>query len=211
LRRAERVAALAVVLGGCMRIYPDPELPDVEVTWYEDDCFEGTSDITMTLIGLDTESRVPLTVPCSDLKATFVDVARERYRFEAFLEDEDGEVFARNDTLIDLRDGIDEVVGLYFGAYSNFRVAWTFDMGATCESLERGMALTFSYPDRTLAFQTAVPCLLTPYFGRFPAGTYTVQLSAFDGPTTVATAPESDQFELFEDELTDLGTVTLSP
>lgn len=215
LRRAELYAVLAALIGGCMRIYPDSELPDVEVAWFEDDCFGGTGDIAMTLIGLDAESRVALTVPCSDRKGTFVDVARERYRFEALLVDEDGEVFARNDTLndtlIDLRDGIDERVDLYLGAYSNFRVAWTFAMGATCESLDTWVALSFSYPDRTPAFETSAPCLLTPFLGQFPAGTYTVKLSAFDGSTMVATSPESDELELFDGELTDLGTVTLTP
>jgi hypothetical protein len=211
LRRAELVAILAVVLGGCMRIYPDPELPDVEVTWFEDDCAPGRGNVTMTLIGLDSETRVPLTVPCSDVKATFADVARERYRFEGFLEDADGEVFARNDSLIDLRDGLDEEVYLYFGSYSNFRVAWRFDMGAACETLEMWVLLTFSHPDGTPAFLSSAPCLLTPFFGQFLAGTYTVQLSAMDESTTVATSPESEPFELFEDELTDIGTMTLSP
>ncbi len=194
-----------------MRIYPDPELPDVKVSWFEDDCFDGSGDVTMALIGLDAEARLPLTVPCTDLEATFIDVARERYRFEAFLEDEDGEPFARNDTLIDLRDGIDERVEMYIGAFSNFRVAWTFDMGATCESLEGWVLLTFSYPDRTPAFQASAPCLLTPFLGRFDAGTYTVRLTAFDGETTVATSPESEEFELFDDDLTNIGTLTLSP
>src|SRR5699024_7373056 len=99
----------------------------------------------------------------------------------------------------------------YFGAYSNFRVAWTFDMGVSCDSLEAGVSIAFSNPDGTPAFQSAVPCVITPFFGRFAPGTYTVKLSAFDGAATVATSPESEEFELFDDELTDLGTMTLSP
>lgn len=195
-----------------MRIYPDPELPDVKVTWYEDDCSRGSGDVSMTLIGMDSDVRVPLTVPCSDLKTTLVDVARERYRFEAFLQGEDGEALSRNDSLIDLRDGIDERIDLYFGGFANFRVAWTFDMGATCESLgAEAIALTFSYPDRSPAFQSYVYCELTPFLGRFPGGTYTLQLRAVKGSTTVASSPESDEFEILEPDLTDLGTVTLTP
>ena len=163
LRRAELLAAFAVALGGCMRIYPDPELPDVKVTWFEDDCQPGTGDISITLIGMDSDVRIPLTAPCSDLEATLVDVARERYRFEALLEGDDGEVFSRYDSLIDLRDGIDERVDMYFGGFSNFRVAWTFEGGATCESLgAEGISLTFTYPDRSPAFQSFVYCELTP-------------------------------------------------
>ena len=215
MRRVDRLAAFAaasVALGGCMAIYPDPELPDVIVRWYGEDCRPGTGAVAMALVGVDTTSRAEVTVPCADLTTTFADVARERYRFEGLLQDDSGEAFSRSDAEVDLRDGFDERVDLYFGAFSNFRVAWAFDMGATCESLGAdGISLRFSDPDMTPAFQTFAACSQTPFFGTFPGGTYTLGLRAFAGTTTVATSPESEEFEIADPDLTDLGVVTLSP
>ena len=57
MRRTERFAAfafLSLALGGCMVIYPDPELPDVVARWYEDDCHADSSNVVMTLAGVDT-------------------------------------------------------------------------------------------------------------------------------------------------------------
>lgn len=200
------------VLAGCMRIYPDPELPDVRVEWFEDDCRPGTGNIAMALIAVETDARIEVTVPCANLAASFVDVPRELYRFEARLLYGDGEAFSRSDAEVDLRDGFDEEVSLYFGGFSNLRVAWAFDMGATCQSLgATGMELTFSFPDATLAFATLVPCELTPHFGSYPDGVYTLRLRALAGGTTVASSTESDEFEIIDPELTDLGEATLSP
>src|ERR1051325_8713627 len=86
LFRASLVAVIA--LGGCMRIYPDPDLPDVEVSWTKDDCAPGTGDVVVSLVGVDTPSyRSDVTVACNTLKTTYNDVARERYRVEGQLLD----------------------------------------------------------------------------------------------------------------------------
>lgn len=206
------VVTAIVALGGCMVIYPDPELPDVVARWYEEDCRPGLGNVAIALVDFDTESRVEVTVPCTDLTASFVDVARERYRVEAFLQDTGGDAFSRSDAEADLRDGFDERVDLYFGAFSNFRVAWAFAMGATCESLgAEAMSIRFSNPDMTPAFQTYAACAQTPFFGQYPDGTYTLRLEAMAGTTPVATSPESEEFEIADPELTNLGVVTLSP
>jgi hypothetical protein len=215
LRRVDRltgIVAASLALGGCMVIYPDPELPDVVARWFEGDCRPGTGNVAMALVDFATDSRSELAVPCTDLTATFADVARERYRFEALLLDDGGEAFSRSDTEADLRDGFDEQVDLYFGAFSNFRVAWVFDMGATCESLGAdGMSILFSNPDMSPAFQSFAACGQTPFFGMFRDGTYTLRLRAYAGTTLVATSPESEEFEIADPELTDLGVITLSP
>src|SRR5262245_58772409 len=82
LRRADPVVgvlvALALALGGCMRIYQDSELPDVSARWGEPDCGGGTGNVALTLRGVDTPSTVELSVPCTEYGATFVDVAFER-------------------------------------------------------------------------------------------------------------------------------------
>lgn len=215
LRRVDRLAAFAaasLALGGCMVIYPDPELPDLKATWFEDDCRSGTGNVAMTLVGLDATTRTEVAVPCTDVAFTFVDVARERYRVEAVLQDDRGEVFSQSGTEADLRNGFDERIDLYFGAFSNFRVGWTFAMGATCTSLGvNQMGLRFSSPEGIAMFEMLGWCELTPHLGSVPDGTYTLGVRAYSSTGVVATSPESKEFEIAEPGLTDLGIVTLSP
>ena len=54
MRRADvliTVALASLALGGCMRIYPDPELPDVVTQWDEIDCRPGTGKVVVALVG----------------------------------------------------------------------------------------------------------------------------------------------------------------
>lgn len=207
-RRAEWLAASSLVLGGCMRIYPDPELPDIELSWFDDDCREGTSDIAVTLSGVDEPSQLDATVPCSDLRVTFKDVARQQYRLEAALLNDDGTIFSRFRDQIDLRDGSDKRVPLYLGGGAYFRVAWTFDMDATCASLgANGIAIDLVPSD----FPLMTRCDATPFLGLIGSGTFSVRLRALANWTTVAVSPQLDDVVVAPPAFTDLGTLTLSP
>ena len=225
MRRSDRLARLAglaglaglaasrIVLAGCMVIYPDSELPDVQVEWFEGDCQPGRN-LTLALIRVDTSERTELTVACAAYAATFVDVAREQYRFEAFLLDENGEAFGRTEDQLDLRDGFDERVSLYFGLLANFRVAWVFDEGATCASVGAdAIELRFTSMTGVQELGPTALCPATPFFGTMPDGTYTLSLRAYDfaTDTTVAISPESDELEIIDPELTNFGTLMLSP
>src|SRR5262249_45758768 len=52
LRRSDLLVLAG--LAGCMRIYPDPELPDLTVEWDEFECMDATADIAITVTGVDT-------------------------------------------------------------------------------------------------------------------------------------------------------------
>lgn len=89
--RGDRWAAVAIALalGGCMRIYPDPELPDVLVEWsVEFECSEDTERVVVSLSAIDPAAEVGMvTVPCGDAGVRFDDVAPQRYRLAIRLED----------------------------------------------------------------------------------------------------------------------------
>src|SRR5688572_16748673 len=120
-----------------MKIYPDPELPDVQVEWYEGDCAGDVANIDIVMTGIDDPSeRYTATLACTAMKTEFADVTRQRFHVTGVLKDAMGADAGTTETDVDLRNGFDETAFLYFGiAFTNFRIAWTFDMGASCESL----------------------------------------------------------------------------
>lgn len=213
MRRAE-LLVLAAGLGGCMKIYPDPELPDVTVDWGADDCRQTTRDVVVTLTGLDDESSTRTeTVPCTDLKVTIADVRRERFRVEGALLDLAGNPFiTANGGEVDLRNGFDQSAGLYFEGFSNFRVSWAFSSG-TCESLSAiGMGVYFSTPDEPDREAYETSCSFPPFSANVPAGIYTVQLRALtETLQVVAVSPETAPVEIREGGFRDLGTQQLTP
>jgi hypothetical protein len=185
-----------LALGGCMKIYPDPELPDVDVAWFESDCRAG-GVVVLTLIGVDNTSfRSERTVPCADLKAEFADVARERYRIEAALHSEAGAEVSTYEEELDLRNGLDERADLFFGFFSSLRVGWTFDMGATCESLDaESMLLQFTGTTFPEPFQTVELCARGLAFPSLPDDTFTVVATAMTRDmAAVAVSPPSAEF-----------------
>ncbi len=189
-----------------MRIYPDPELPDLEVSWFADECGDG-EQVTFTLTGLDDNSSAMVTAPCLSLPVDFKDVARQQYGVQGTLSDAAGEVLSRSSGEADLRDGIDERVELYFSTRSPFQVGWRFDMGASCSSLAADSVMVELLPGAVLA----TACEAGVLFGFEKNGTYTMRVRALSGPDTVAISPESAPFTLQSLTTTDLGTVTLSP
>ncbi len=210
MRRADLFVALVVAAAGsgCMRIYPDPELPDLEVTWFDGDCQASPGDVVVTLIGLDDDTREERTVACTDGATTFEDVARQRYRVEGALLDENGGTFIDSDQDVDLRNGLDATVYLFFGGGATFRVAWTFDMGATCQSLGAELMEIQFLP---AALTSYVACNDGVYFGFPGSGMFTVVLRAIDADAVVAMSPESAPFTVMPPFFTDIGSLTLTP
>ena len=191
-----------------MRIYPDPELPDVTVDWLAEDCRNGDETVYLSLESLDSSDHPEVTIPCSDVKHTFVDVKRERYRVKGELRTATGETLVPAEGEADLRNGFDESTFLYFGGFDNFRVSWTFDMGATCDSLH------VAYIDVRLSDQIGLglPCDFGSGTGNAPDGDFTVTLRAFEfgGEAPVAES-EPRMITIDSTTFTDIGTFTLVP
>jgi len=221
LSRTERCAAAAAVvaltLGGCMRIYPDPELPDVVVEWSaERECVQDTDRVAVSLMTVDPAAEVgAVTAPCRDGTLRFDDVERVRYQVVSRLEDTAGVVFGGSDAEIDLRDGLSERVFAFFGRspFSNFRVAWAFDMGASCASLSAtAVHLEFSMLGGGASAFFDLPCQIGVLSNVIPFdGTYTLTAQAIAADAVVAVAPESAPFSVSPGTIADLGTITLTP
>ncbi|HEY5925061.1 MAG TPA: hypothetical protein VIV11_25440 [Kofleriaceae bacterium] len=212
MRRAELASIAALALAGCMKIYPDPELPDLVVEWFDGDCREETPEIALELVGLDNPaSGKQLTVPCAaEQTATFADIARERYRVEGTLLDPAGTPLNMSMAEIDMRDGLDETAYLYFGGTINFRVDWTFDMGVSCASLMVDyVAIEFS-PG---IFSHRAPCSFGGVSGTAPDGVFTVRALAYSDETlsVVAVSPSTAELAFSFSTFTEIGTLVMSP
>jgi hypothetical protein len=191
-----------------MRIYPDPELPDVKVEWIAEDCRAGDEIVALTLDSKDSTDHRELSIACTELKATFADVKRERYVVKGELRNPAGVLITPAEQDVDLRNGFDESAFLYFGGFDNFRVSWNFDMGATCDSLH------VAYIDVRLSdvLGLGLPCDFGSGTGNAPDGDFTVTLRAFEfgGEAPVAES-ESRMITIDSSTFTDLGTFTLVP
>lgn len=198
-----------------MKIYPDPELPDIDVEWFDGDCMNESDTIRLVLSGVDDPSvQQELTAECSDVKTTFVDVPRQRYKLSASLLDATGDEFSRSPAQeLDLRNGIDETAYVYFGGFNNFYVSWQFEAGVTCGSLgaEFVSALLLD-PDGTTVAASGSQCFDMTIFGSGPNGTYDIDVVAYDeNGNAVATAPRFEDVVLSFDMSVNLGVVTLTP
>lgn len=195
-----------------MKIYPDPELPDVKVEWSE--CRPDTPDVHIRLEGIDNAaSTTEVTVACADMKATVADVRRERFHVTGELLDAAGNMFVSADGgEVDLRNGFNKTTSLYFDAFANVRVTWTFSSGS-CDSLGASdMGIFFSTPDEPEAYLISRACVIPPITGTAPAGIYTAQLRAFRPDLrVVAVSPTFGPFEVTDDGFVDLGTQTVTP
>jgi hypothetical protein len=211
--RIEIVLCVAA-LAGCMTIYPDPELPDVEVEWYEG-CRDDSSIIVVTLAGVDdTMFTREVTVPCADMTATFEDVPRQRYALDGSVRDEAGDEYTHSEPLeIDLRNGVDKTAYLFFRREDNFGVTWQFEGGSTCASLGAAfVSVRAILPDDIPLFAGSAPCNAMFLVGAVPEGTFDIDLAAADANgMVVATAPRIEQVSLGFGTFTDLGLVTLTP
>lgn len=112
MRRTELLFSL--LLAGCMRIYPDPELPDVKVAWFAEERCEG-NHVEITLTSFDSDAVVARAAPCVDQEATLADLVRERFHVEGVLRDAAGAELATSDGgEVDLRNGFNQSAGLFF-------------------------------------------------------------------------------------------------
>lgn len=210
-------ALAALALGGCMRIYPDPELPDVAVEWEADFECSGAGDrVVVSLSALDPAAEIgTVAVPCRDGSARFDDVERLRYFVAAKLEDPEGMVLGSQDEEIDLRDGLSKRFFAFFGRApeSNFRVGWTFAMGASCESLSAtSVQLLVEIPGMGPFFFFQTSCDAAGFMNAIPReGTYSLTARAVAIDTVVAVSPESAPFTITNGTITDVGTLVLSP
>lgn len=198
-----------------MKIYPDPELPDIDVEWYDGDCNTGADTIRLALSGVeDATVQQELTVTCADLKTTFVDVPRQRYKLTASLLDAMGDEYSRSPPQdLDLRNGIDETAYIYFGGFNNFYVSWQLEGGATCQSIGAAFVSALIVDvDGTPVGSSGAQCFDMTMFGSSPDGTYDVDIAAYDeNGNAVATAPRIEDVTFSFDMSVNLGVVTLTP
>jgi len=198
-----------------MKIYPDPELPDVEVNWYDGDCVDGTGDVEVEMIGVDDASeRYTTTVVCRVAKTTFVNVSRQRFHVTGKLHDDAGGVFSAAEADVDLRNGYDESAYMFFGgSFSNYRVGWTFDMGATCESIGAdAVEVLFSINGQVFSGMGEF-CDFGALTGSMPPGVYSVTAEAFtqDNLTVATSLVPIDGANIGNNGITDIGTIVLTP
>jgi hypothetical protein len=191
-----------------MRIYPDPELPDLTVRWQDFDCTDG-GNVTITVTGIDT--MMEQTVACSDLMVKFVNVAREQYQVVGRL-DTGAAMPGMAEEPVDLRAGFNKTIDLFFQSFFNFQVEWTFAVGQSCALLAADTVVIYiSSPDVPDQFGFSGFC--TDGFignGLTVLGTYTAHLAALSGDKIVARSPETPPFDITDGGLTDLGLQTLT-
>ena len=205
-----------LALTGCMKIYPDPELPDLEVTWstpFERSC-DGGEEILVTVIGIDDPTtRLERAAACTDEKIKFADVARERFRIEGVLRAPDGTMLDTFEpTEADLRNGWDTEAYLWLPFDDgSFSVVWMFDMGESCESLSvQTIVIELADSLSPEPFVFAADCVQSLHYGNAPVGSYTVVLSALAGTDIVAVS-EPREVELPRGMTTNIGSVLLVP
>jgi hypothetical protein len=206
-------SALAVVLcGGCMKIYPDEELPDVEVEW-DPVCPAEAGDVRIVLYTWGTrEVAAELTAPCGAGQVVFEDVAREQFRVDGYLLDRTGEVIGANQGWeADLRDGLSERLSSMYFELANVKIAWELEEGVSCASLG---VIYISSELRVLEsanFDQWNPtfCNSTPWWAHFPTYTSQIRLRAVGKAGTVAISDPTPELMLSETEITDAGTLLL--
>jgi hypothetical protein len=209
LRRAELLLLLCVALGGCMKIYPDPELPDIEVFWYVDQCKPGSGDVLVVLDGIDDPAvHVERSVPCMDAKLEFADVARERYRVTGTLLDAAGTPLGGGSQPADLRNGFSTSVGLSF---ANVRIAFEFDPGVTCDSLDATRVGAWIRLGDEWSPLAQSDCDAGEIFAFSSPGMFTLAARALDEEFRLVAAAAPAEVEVATDGLTNVGPLTLVP
>ena len=195
-----------------MKIYPDPELPDIEATWYDGDCREGTGDVRVEVTGIDDPTdHLEAAAPCIDARLAFPDVARERYHVVGTLLDDAGAPFSAWDAIVDLRNGIGQRVDLYFGGGANVRVTWMFDAGASCESLGASTVVgRFTRAGNPQPYGVPALCQAGAVFASLPEGPFTVELRALAATGVVAPSVPTPR-DVMPAGLTSVGPLTLTP
>lgn len=200
-----------------MRIYPDPELPDIKVEWFTDgDCVADTDRVAVSVTAGDPAVEVAsATAPCADASLRIVNIARERYHVTATLEDATSAMLGYYEEDIDLRDGLDQRVSVFFGRgfETLIRGAWTFDLGASCDSLSATqVTFRFAMPGEPAFAFAGDRCAAGMVLQSVPVlGTYIVSARAIGDNGVVAISPDSPPIAFSPSQFVELGTFVLSP
>ncbi len=214
-RLAAVIAAAAASSAGCMRIYPDPELPDVIVEW-SSECVDGARTVRVEL----TSSAGEVTTAdfeCLAWEGRVEDLDREEHTVHVAVLDAQQEVLGRAiPTTVDLRDGVSKrtYVGTFLVDEGLIDVAWTIAASETCATLGTDtveLRLTRETSSTSLTANCSAGTL--DYDIPVEAGSYAAQLHAVDNATyqTVAISPLlPDVVVRPRGETTDLGTLELT-
>jgi hypothetical protein len=210
-----RLAVLLVGTAGCMRIYPDPELPDVIVAW-PSTCGDDGVTVRVEVVSLDG-TEISQDGACADGELRVEDLERTSYTITASLLDGGGGVLGRTmPSEVDLRGGYSRRSDLteFARDHSFFRVAWTFDGGDSCASLDASRVL-IDFQNDEVAIWDGGPCAdgALDYLVPIESGTYAVQLFAQrPGDYAMVAASELRPEVVIPDrgEIVDLGTIALT-
>jgi hypothetical protein len=219
--RALAVATAALALGACMKIYPDPELPDIVVEWsVEEGCSTDVATMRIEAVRDAAPDEPPVVedVVCSSGEGRIEDLARERYTVTVVLLDDEGEILGRAEPLdADLRDGTSsrEHVWFFLRDEGLVTVAWSFANGETCASLGAMSIQIEAFPTEDPLLGNSVigaDCSedFLPYYGTLLAGSYTFQIRAYEDATfTLRAASDLLENQIVPDKgaVLDLGTL----
>jgi len=210
---------LAVLLlagtAGCMRIYPDPELPDVVVEWFND-CGDDGVTVRIDVVSPDG-TQVSQDAACADGTDRVEDLERTTHTITASLLDANGVLLGRTmPSEVDLRKGHSRrsYMSDFVRDYSFYRVAWKFDGGDTCESLgATAMAIDFWTDELVTSGGGTCADGKLVYTPVIAPGTYTLQVLAVRPPDrTAVAASELRRDVVIPDRgaVVDLGTIALT-
>jgi hypothetical protein len=212
-----RYALVLIVLGGCMRITPDPELPDVIVEWVG---LCGDDGVTVRIVATSESGEVALAEhDCDEGEGRVEDVGRERHDVQVELLDEGGEVVARSyPEPVDLSRGfsVRTYVWDFLRDQGVFTATWEITGGETCASLGTS-SVQFDFATAEGVFSGYggyCPEGTLGYYASVQAGTYTVTARATNDTdyATVATAPPREGVVVGDrGQVTELGHFELVP
>jgi hypothetical protein len=209
---------LLVAAAGCMRIYPDPELPDVVVEWLPE-CGDDGVTVHLEAVG-DDGAVVSSDVACADGKGRIEDLTRAPQRVTAVLLDASGEVLGRT-----LPEAVDLTAGhsvrtyvSYFARDQSFLwTGWAFSGGDTCESL-RVSRIVLDYVSEDLGESGTLEVGWCgdeelQFYSSVVSGTYTLRVFALrgdDGSAAAASEPRTGVVIGDRGVVVDLGTFELT-
>jgi hypothetical protein len=209
---------LPVVAAGCMRIYPDPELPDVIVEWLSE-CGDDGVTVRLEAVG-DDGAVVSQDVACADRKGRVEDLTRAPHRITGVLLDARGDVLGRTPPeVVDLTAGhsVRTYVSYFARDQSFLWTAWAFSGGDTCESL--GVSrIVVDYRSEDLGESGTADVgwcedWVLQFFAAIERGTYTMRAFALrgdDGSATAASEPRAGVVVGDRGVVVDLGSFELT-
>jgi len=210
-----RLAVLFAATVGCMRVYPDPELPDVIVEW-PDTCGDDGVTVRIDVVSADG-SAISRDATCADGSVRVEDLERTSQTITASLLDASGGVLGRAmPSEVDLRAGHSRRTYLpeFARDHSFYRIAWTFEGGETCASVD-ATTMLIDLQNGERALWDGGPCAggTLGYPVPVEPGTYTLQLfarRAGDDAAVAASQPRPDVIIPDRGVLVDLGAIALT-